>query len=245
MSRTTLALLVAVLVSVMVGASLVAVAQGDECAEQPQAPGVITVAFPGEGDVTLMTPEALLASWGLEPYPGGTQCLLSPDTVNEWGEVLASHVAYATADSLASIRDWALGFDGWGIDDEGEEDGIPYVVLFSEGHNAIVYVWGADDADVRIVLAADGKAAKARAKQARKAEDIRAINDACWVYENDTGLVAKSVADLMAPEDEGPTGYKGPYLRCAEEPTDPYTGEPYELTDGMVSGPGDVTTFLS
>ncbi len=81
------------------------------------------------------------------------------------------------------------------------------------------------------------------AKQARKAEDVRAINDACWIYENDTGRQAGRVSDLMAPT--GPRGYNGPYLRSANEPTDPYSGRPYTLTNGEVSGPADVTLFLN
>jgi len=108
-----------------------------------------------------------------------------------------------------------------------------------------VIAWGADDAAARVIVMADGSYPSERAKQARKAEDIRAINDACWIYENDTGTVPKSVADLMVPVGQGPPGYNGPYLRGENEPTDPFTGEPYELTDGVVSGPGDVTTFLN
>jgi len=82
-----------------------------------------------------------------------------------------------------------------------------------------------------------------REKQARKAEDVRAINDACWIYENDTGVEAKAVPQLMA--EEGPPGYNGPYLRSANEPVDPYTGQPYVLKDGQVAGPGDVVSFTS
>ncbi len=82
-----------------------------------------------------------------------------------------------------------------------------------------------------------------RAKSARKAEDVRAINDACWIYENDTGATPGAVADLMVAEGAGPAGYNGPYLRSANEPTDPFSGGNYALTDGSVSGPADVTTF--
>jgi hypothetical protein len=80
-------------------------------------------------------------------------------------------------------------------------------------------------------------------KSARKAEDVRALNEASWLYENDTGVVAQSVADLTADQGKGPAGYCGPYLRGT--PVDPFTGKPYELKDGTVVGPGDVTTFLN
>jgi hypothetical protein len=76
-------------------------------------------------------------------------------------------------------------------------------------------------------------------KAAQKREDVRSLNDACTIFENDTGAVPETVGDLVAAV--GRAGYSGPYLK--EEPRDPYTGKPYELTDGKVTGPGDVWTF--
>jgi hypothetical protein len=81
-----------------------------------------------------------------------------------------------------------------------------------------------------------------RAKTARKMEDVRSINDAATIYENDTGCVAKKVEDLEAPT--GPKGYSGPYL-AGTHPTDPFGGGAYQLRDGHVVGPADVTTFLN
>jgi general secretion pathway protein G len=80
-----------------------------------------------------------------------------------------------------------------------------------------------------------------RAKSARKMEDVRSINDAATIYENDTGEVAGTVAVLRA--EAGPDGYNGPYLSGGNEPTDPFGGGAYALTDGKVSGPADITTF--
>ncbi len=80
-------------------------------------------------------------------------------------------------------------------------------------------------------------------KRVRKADDVSALNTACWLYENDTGTAAQSVADLVIAQGEGPAGYSGPYLRG--EPKDPFTGEPYEIQDGRVVGPGDVVEFRS
>ncbi len=82
-----------------------------------------------------------------------------------------------------------------------------------------------------------------RAKSARKAEDVRAINEACWLYENDTGRVAAKVGDLTQDPSRAPRGYNGPYLRG--DPTDPFSGAGYTITDGTVTGPGDVVTFMN
>jgi general secretion pathway protein G len=82
-----------------------------------------------------------------------------------------------------------------------------------------------------------------RAKSARKAEDVRAINEGCWLFENDTGAAATVVGDLTQDPAGAPAGYNGPYLRG--NPTDPFGGGDYVITDGTVTGPGDVATFLN
>lgn len=82
-----------------------------------------------------------------------------------------------------------------------------------------------------------------RAKTSRKLADVGAINDASLVYSNDTGTLATTVTQLMAST--GPTGYQGPYLSRPVEPKDPYTGQSYTLTNGTVSGPGDVINGTS
>jgi hypothetical protein len=74
----------------------------------------------------------------------------------------------------------------------------------------------------------------------RKAEGVRTINEASAVYELDTGTNPASVEDLAA--EAGPPGYKGPYLWTI--PVDPFSGSTYQLSDGKVVGPADVTTFL-
>jgi hypothetical protein len=79
-----------------------------------------------------------------------------------------------------------------------------------------------------------------RAKSARKMEDVRSINNASTIYENDTGRVPQKVEELEAPT--GPKGYSGPYL-AGERPMDPFGGGAYQLRDGQVVGPADVTTF--
>lgn len=80
-----------------------------------------------------------------------------------------------------------------------------------------------------------------RAKSARKAEDVRAINEASWLYQNDTSAVPANAAAMSAST--GPTGFQGPYLTST--PVDPFSGGAYVLTDGQVTGPADVTTFLN
>jgi hypothetical protein len=92
-----------------------------------------------------------------------------------------------------------------------------------------------------LVVGASVRNAGQRAKSARKAEDVRAINEACWLYENDTGLVATKVGDVTREPAGAPRGYTGPYL--IGNPVDPFTGAEYALCGGTVVGPGDVTTF--
>lgn len=77
------------------------------------------------------------------------------------------------------------------------------------------------------------------AQSARKAEDVRAINEAAWLYAQDTGQQPARADDLAAAT--GPRGYKGPYLTGA--PVDPFSQQPYVLREGQVVGPADVTTF--
>lgn len=74
----------------------------------------------------------------------------------------------------------------------------------------------------------------------RKWEHVLTLRLALDQYRADTGEVADSVSDLTAAE--GPEGYQGPYL-AGEAPLDPYTGEPYQIRNGEVVGPGDVTSF--
>ncbi len=80
-----------------------------------------------------------------------------------------------------------------------------------------------------------------RAKVVRKKADVTNINDASWLFENDTGQVPASVDDLRLPAGAGPAGYQGPYLR-GPVPSDPWSGGAYVLTDGTVTGPAEVTS---
>lgn len=82
--------------------------------------------------------------------------------------------------------------------------------------------------------------APANAAAARRETDVRAINEASWLYQNDTGTMPASVSDLARPPDGAPAGYNGPYLRGM--PTDPDTGKPYVLRDGMVASQRGSTT---
>jgi hypothetical protein len=81
-----------------------------------------------------------------------------------------------------------------------------------------------------------------RAKSARKASEVRAINECCRRYANDTGLLATRVSDVTQDPASAPSGYNGPYL--IGNLTDPFTGAEYAVSGGTVVGPGDVTTFL-
>lgn len=73
----------------------------------------------------------------------------------------------------------------------------------------------------------------------RKADDVRAINEASWLYTNDTGVKPRTVRGLLSAMDV--PGFQGPYM--ASEPLDPFSATPYELRDGEVVGPGDVVSF--
>lgn len=75
-----------------------------------------------------------------------------------------------------------------------------------------------------------------------KAEGLLRLKDALDQYLRDTGKQASSVADLMATT--GPPGYGGPYI-IGKAPTDPYSGRPYEVEDGVITGPGDVQHFTN
>ncbi len=80
-----------------------------------------------------------------------------------------------------------------------------------------------------------------RAKESRKKEDVQGINDACILFQCDTNQVASSQDDLLQDPGAAPTGYQGPYL--THRAYDPFSSTEYEITDGAVSGPGDVLTF--
>ncbi len=76
----------------------------------------------------------------------------------------------------------------------------------------------------------------------RKWEHVLSLGLALDQYRADTGEDAESIADLVSTE--GPEGYRGPYL-AGEPPVDPYSGQPYEVQDGEIVGPGDVSRFSS
>ncbi|MBD3177758.1 MAG: hypothetical protein GF320_21500 [Armatimonadia bacterium] len=74
----------------------------------------------------------------------------------------------------------------------------------------------------------------------RKWEDVMELRLALEQYRRDTGEAAEDLSALFG--DTGPEGYHGPYL-AGEPPTDPYSGEPYQIEAGAVVGPGDVEGF--
>jgi general secretion pathway protein G len=82
-----------------------------------------------------------------------------------------------------------------------------------------------------------------RAKESRKKEDVQGIDDACILFQCDTNQVATSQDDLLQDPGGAPSGYMGPYLTHRAD--DPFSGDEYIITDGAVSGPGDVVTFQS
>lgn len=78
-----------------------------------------------------------------------------------------------------------------------------------------------------------------RAKASRKGEDCQGIRDALLIYFEDTNQDAASIDVLLG--DSGPHGYQGPYLTLS--PHDPFTGQPYVVQNGVLTGPADVTTY--
>jgi hypothetical protein len=177
----------------------------------------------------------------------------SPEAMQRmaWEQQTVGYVA-AHAKVAPEVARQALADSGWDAGKAFEALGAPVPAGPSEPRRSsapnvilivvLIVVLGSllCIAPVALLVGLSVRNAGQRAKSARKMEDVRSINDAATIYENDTGNVAQKVDDLRA--DRGPKGYSGPYL-AGVTPTDPFGGGEYTLTNGQVSGPADVTTF--
>lgn len=74
-------------------------------------------------------------------------------------------------------------------------------------------------------------------KQRRQEADMSALENASVMFRNDTGRWPERIEDLFTAPTWAGRDWQGPYLSRSTPPTDPWSGQPYQLRDGQVIAP--------